>query len=167
MAKKYDRNFSETVNALEALSHLYQEGVFKKGRVEEMVRSLMAEMTDEQLDAYLEYQKERERPSTTSLVFPIVSDSLPSLLDRAINILFLSFHISFVRKVARGDRGPNFAFCDAVSKRVHGVREIGPRVVAGVARLRSEVLDALEITTVQARAPKRDGRGRLGLLRFI
>jgi hypothetical protein len=61
MAKEYDRNFSETVNALEALSHLYQKGVFKKERVEEMVRSLMAEMTDEQLDAYVEYQKGRER----------------------------------------------------------------------------------------------------------
>jgi len=47
MSKEYDRNFSETVNALEALSHLYQRGVFKKERVEEMVRSLMAQMTDE------------------------------------------------------------------------------------------------------------------------
>src|ERR1700676_4358197 len=104
---------------------------------------------------------------TRSLVLPNGSDSLPSLPNRAINILFLPFDISFVRKVARGDRGPNLAFCDAVSKRVHGVREIGPRVVACVVRLRSEVLDALEITRVQARAPERDGRVRLGSLRFI
>jgi hypothetical protein len=61
MAKEYDPEFSETVNALEVLSHLYQKGVFKKERVEEIVRSLMAEMTEEQLDVYVEYQRERER----------------------------------------------------------------------------------------------------------
>ena len=61
MTKEYDRNFSETVNALEALSHLYQKGSVKKRGVEEMGGSLMAEMTDEQLDGCVEYQKEQER----------------------------------------------------------------------------------------------------------
>ena len=66
MAKEYDPEFSETVNAQEVLSHLYQKGVFKKERVEEIVRSLMAEMSEEQLDVYVEYQRERGETSRWS-----------------------------------------------------------------------------------------------------
>ena len=92
------------------------------------------------------------------LVFPIVSDSLPSLPNRAINILLLPFPISFVRKITRSKRVARLVLRDAVGQSVDGIGEIHARLVAGVDWLRSEVLDALEIRTAQARAPQRDGR---------
>jgi hypothetical protein len=54
-----------------------------------------------------------------------------------------------------------------VGQSVDCIGEIHARLVAVVDWLRSEVLDALETTTAQARAPERDGRRRLGVLRFI
>jgi hypothetical protein len=54
-----------------------------------------------------------------------------------------------------------------VGQSVDCIGEIHARLVAVVDWLRSEVLDALETTTAQARAPERDARRRLGVLRFI
>src|SRR5260370_24665298 len=102
-----------------------------------------------------------------SLVFPIVSDSLPSFPNRAINIFLLPLPISFVRKITRSKRLPRRVLRDAVGQSVDCICEIHARLVAVVDWLRSEVLDALETTTAQAPAPERDGRGKLGLLRFI
>jgi len=64
MTKEYDSRFTKTVNHLETLGYLYQKGLLKRERVEQLVRSLTEEMTDEQLDAYAEYEKERERQAS-------------------------------------------------------------------------------------------------------
>src|SRR5579859_7108298 len=96
-----------------------------------------------------------------------VSDSLPSLPNRAINIFLLPLPISFVRKVTRSKHLPRRVLRDAVGQSVDCIGEIHARLVAVVDWLRSEVLDALETTTAQARAPERDARRRLGVLRFI
>ncbi len=102
-----------------------------------------------------------------SLLFSIVSDSLPSLPNRAINIILLPLPISFVRKITRTKRVARRVLRDAVGQSVDCIGEIHARLVAFVDWFRSEVLDAFETRTAQASTPARDGRGRLGLLRFI
>jgi len=54
-----------------------------------------------------------------------------------------------------------------VGQSVDCIGEIHARLVAAVDWLRSEVIDALEITTAQALALESEGTGRLGVLRFI
>src|ERR1700722_7230429 len=88
-----------------------------------------------------------------SLAFTVASDSLPSLLDRPINILFLAFSISFVRKITRGEGVARFVLRYAVGQSVDGISEIHARLVAAVDRLRAEVLDAFEIRKAQSPAP--------------
>jgi hypothetical protein len=72
-----------------------------------------------------------------------------------------------VRKITRSKRVARRILGDAVGQSVDCIGEVHARLVAVVDWLRSEVLDALEIRTAKAPAPERDGRGRLGLLRFI
>src|SRR5229473_6404670 len=98
-----------------------------------------------------------------SLAFPVVSDSVPSLPNRAINIILLPLPISFVRKITRTKRVARRVLRDAVGQSVDCIGEIHARLVAFVDWFRSEVLDAFEIRTTQVPAPERDGRGRLGL----
>src|SRR5260370_4000904 len=102
-----------------------------------------------------------------SLVFSIVSDSLPSLPNRTINILLLPLPISFVRKITRSKRLPRRVLRDAVGQSVDCIGEIHARLVAAVDSLRSEVLDALETTTAQARASERGGNEWLGVHRLL
>jgi hypothetical protein len=54
-----------------------------------------------------------------------------------------------------------------VGQSVDCIGEIHAGLVAVVEWFRSEVLDALETTTALALARERDGRGTLGVLRFI
>jgi hypothetical protein len=88
-----------------------------------------------------------------SLAFVIVSDSLPSLSDRPINILFLAFSISFVRKITRGEGVAGFVLRYAVGQSVDGISEVYSGVIAAIDRLRAEVLDAFEIRKAQAPSP--------------
>ena len=84
------------------------------------------------------------------IVLPFVSDSLPSLLNRAINILLLPFLISFVRKITRSDRVARLVLRDDVGQSVNGIGEIHPCLVAAIGWLCPEVFDALEIRTASA-----------------
>jgi len=67
MAKEWNRKFSELVNALEATKDQYLKGIITKERVKEITDELLSEMNEEELDAFLEYERERERQALESV----------------------------------------------------------------------------------------------------
>jgi hypothetical protein len=91
-------------------------------------------------------------------------DPLPRLLDRAIDILPLSFAIALVRKVTRSNSVTRFALRDAVSQSVDRIGEIYTRLIIAVDRPRAEVQDTFEIRMLRAWASHRGGRPAFGFL---
>ena len=66
------------------------------------------------------------------LDFPMVPDSLTGFLNRAINIPLLSFSISFIRKITRGERVARHILRYAMGQSVDSIGEIHAGVVAAV-----------------------------------
>src|SRR5438477_8104073 len=94
-------------------------------------------------------------------------DPLPCLLDRAIDVLLLSFAIAFVRKISRSKSLTRFALWDPVSQGVDGIGEVYARLVSAVYRPRAEVLDIFEIRISVAWASHRGDKPPCGFARLI
>ena len=63
MAREWDKKFSELVNSLELLGRVFGEGKLEGEPIQEAAREATKEMSDEQLDAFGEYMRQRLRQS--------------------------------------------------------------------------------------------------------
>ena len=98
-----------------------------------------------------------------SQVFPLVSDSLPSLPNRAINIFLLPLPISVVRKITRSKRLPRRVLRDAVGQSV-GFALLTSVFTAGIELSQRQNTSLLSTLTVGQTASSAVGQqlGELG-----